>query len=77
MKVLCNNAHNCTYNSTYNDYKSICYHRIVHTHNLAGDKTPCGCYCHRLNIEIKCVSYQNIIRKKKLKQLNEINLQGS
>lgn len=77
MRVVCNNCYDCLHNSTYTDPKTICYHRIIHTHNSAGDKSPCNCYCHRLNITVKCVPVEQVIRKQKLKRLNEINLQGS
>lgn len=70
MRVVCNNAYDCMHNSIYTDKNTICYHRIIHTHNSAGDKSPCDCCCHLFNIKIKCQPVQNVIRQQKLKKLN-------
>lgn len=67
MRVVCNNCFECLQRT------SVCYHRVIHTHNSAGDKSTCSLYCSKLNIAVKCIPVENVRRKQKLINLNKIN----
>lgn len=74
MRVVCNKVYDCLHNSIYGDKNTVCYHRIIHNLNSAGDKSECNCCCHLTNTKIKCVPFQNVIRKEKLKKIKWENL---